>query len=241
MSDRTLLSVENIHAYYGSSHVLQGASITLESGVAGVIGRNGMGKTTLVKAIMGIVPVRSGRVLLNGEDITNMKPYQIASRGVGYIPQGRGIFPSLTVDEHLKLAARTHAGSDWTADRVYDMFPKLRELSKQGAASLSGGQQQMLTIGRALVTNPTLLIMDEPSEGLAPVTLDEIISTFHSLVESGISLLLVEQNLHTITSLVKDNIYVMVAGRIAQKVSSDLLLHDEKAREQLLGVAQQEG
>lgn len=238
MSDHPLLNVENIHSYYGSSHALQGASITLVKGVAGVIGRNGMGKTTLVKAIMGIVPVKSGKIMLNGEDITNLKPYMVAKRGVGYVPQGRGIFPSLNVDEHLKLAARTETGKDWSIDRVYQMFPKLKELARQPGTSLSGGQQQMLAIGRALVTNPSLLIMDEPSEGLAPVILDEIIATFHSLVEHGISLLLVEQNLHTMTELVHDDIYVMVAGRIAQKVSRDLLLHDDKAREQLLGVSQ---
>ena len=239
MAGEALLSVEGVHVYYGSSHVLQGASISLESGTAGVIGRNGMGKSTLVKAIMGLVPVRAGRILLRGEDITNLKPYQIAGRGVGYVPQGRAIFPSLTVDEHLKLAARSRAGSEWTIDRVYEMFPRLRERAKHGAAALSGGEQQMLAIGRALVTNPVLLIMDEPSEGLAPVVLEGVIKAFRTLIQTGISILLVEQNLHAATSLISDDLYVMIAGRIVQKVSSEILLRDARVREQLLGVAPQ--
>lgn len=240
MNDNSILSVEDVHVYYGSSHVLQGVSIALQDGVAGIIGRNGMGKTTLVRAIMGLVPVKSGTIKFNNEVITNLKPYQIAGRGIGYVPQGRALFPSLSVEENLKLAARTRTGKDWTIERVYDLFPILQQKAKQGASLLSGGQQQMLAIGRALVTNPTLLILDEPSEGLAPVILDEIIETFHKLAQSGIGLLLVEQNLHTIISLEKDNLYVMVAGKIAQKVNSELLLHDKKAREQLLGVAQQD-
>ena len=237
----TLLRVEDLHVYYGSSHVLQGASLTLASGIAGIIGRNGMGKTTFVKAIMGLVAVRSGSIRLCGEEIANLKPYQIAGRGVGYVPQGRAIFPSLSVDEHLRMAARTRTGKEWTVDRVYEMFPRLKERAKQGAASLSGGEQQMLAIGRALVTNPVLLIMDEPSEGLAPVTLDGLIDNLRSLVQSGISLLLVEQNLHTAVSLVRDDLHVMIAGRTVQKVSRELLLRDDRIREQLLGVARQEG
>ena len=158
----TLLRVEDLHVYYGSSHVLQGASLTLSSGIAGIIGRNGMGKTTFVKAIMGLVSVRAGSIRLCGEEIANLKPYEIAGRGVGYVPQGRAIFPSLSVDEHLLMAARTRTGKEWTVDRVYEMFPRLKERAKQGAATLSGGEQQMLAIGRALVTNPVLLIMDEP-------------------------------------------------------------------------------
>ena len=236
-----LLRVEDVHVYYGSSHALQGASLTLASGIAGIIGRNGMGKTTFVKAIMGLVAVRSGSIRLCGEEIANLKPYQIAGRGVGYVPQGRAIFPSLSVDEHLRMAARARTGKEWTVDRVYEMFPRLKERAKQGAASLSGGEQQMLAIGRALVTNPVLLIMDEPSEGLAPVTLDGLIDNLRSLVQSGISLLLVEQNLHTAVSLVRDDLYVMIAGRTGQKVSRELLLRDDRVREQLLGVARQEG
>ncbi len=236
-----LLCVDDVHVYYGPSHVLQGVSLSLPSGVTGIIGRNGMGKTTLIKAIMGLVSVRAGSIQFCGEDITNLKPYQIARRGVGYVPQGRAIFPSLSVDEHLRMAVRTRTGNSWTVNRVYATFPRLKERARQGAASLSGGEQQMLAIGRALVTNPVMLIMDEPSEGLAPVTLQGLISNLRALVESGISLLLIEQNLHTAVSLVEDDIYVMIAGKTVQKVSRESLLRNDKVREQLLGVARQEG
>jgi branched-chain amino acid transport system ATP-binding protein len=238
MTDVPLLTIEEIQVYYDTSHVLQGVSLTLESGIISIVGRNGMGKTTLVKAIMGLVPAREGRILLGSEEITNLKPYEIGSRGVGYIPQGRELFPSLNVEEHLLLAARQGVGTGWDLERVYELFPRLRERAKQGGASLSGGEQQMLAIGRALVTNPTLLIMDEPSEGLAPVILDDLIETIQSLAEMGISILLVEQNLRTATSLV-DELYVMVAGNIVAKVDGQLLLSDQEAREKYLGVATQ--
>lgn len=238
MTDVPLLTVEDIQVYYQTSHVLQGVSLTLDSGIISIVGRNGMGKTTLVKAIMGLVSAKEGRIILRGEDITNLKPYEIGSRGVGYVPQGRDLFPSLNVEEHLLLAARDGIGTGWDLKRVYDLFPRLRERTKQGGASLSGGEQQMLAIGRALVTNPSLLIMDEPSEGLAPVILDDLIETIESLLETGISILLVEQNLRTATSLV-DELHVMVAGSIVAKVDGQLLMHDQEAREKYLGVAVQ--
>jgi len=237
MADIPLLRIEDVHAYYDTSHVLQGVSLTLEHGtLVALVGRNGMGKTTLVKAIMGLVPVTSGEILLHGEGITNRKPYEVALRGVGYVPQGRQLFPSLTVDEHLRLAARGRDGWNWM--RVYELFPRLQERAKLSASLLSGGEQQMLAIGRALVTNPSLLIMDEPSEGLAPLILESLIETCRKLMASGMSIQLIEQNLHTATSLANE-LYVMVSGRIVQKVSSELLLHDQRAREQLLGVSVQ--
>jgi len=238
MTDVPLLAVEDIQVYYQTSHVLQGVSLTLDSGIITIVGRNGMGKTTLVKAIMGLVSAKEGRIILRGEDITNLKPYEIGSRGVGYVPQGRDLFPSLSVEEHLLLAARNGVGTGWDLKRVYELFPRLRERAKQGGASLSGGEQQMLAIGRALVTNPSLLLMDEPSEGLAPVILDDLIETIESLLETGISILLVEQNLRTATSLV-DELHVMVAGSIVAKVDGQLLMHDQEAREKYLGVAVQ--
>ena len=235
MTSPPLLQVENVDSYYGTSHVLQGVSVSLDQGALSIVGRNGMGKTTLVKSIMGLVPARRGKILLQGEDIAGMKPYEIGARGVGYVPQGRMLFPSLSVDEHLVLAARVGNGAGWNGEKVYELFPRLKERAKLRAASLSGGEQQMLAIGRALVTNPTLLIMDEPSEGLAPVILDHLIETYQSLLETGISIFLVEQNLRTATSLV-DELYIMIAGKIVSKVSGDILVHDQQAREQYLGV-----
>jgi branched-chain amino acid transport system ATP-binding protein len=235
MTSPPLLQVENVDSYYGTSHVLQGVSVSLDQGALSIVGRNGMGKTTLVKTIMGLVPARRGKILLQGEDIASMKPYEIGARGVGYVPQGRMLFPSLSVDEHLVLAARGGNGAGWNGEKVYELFPRLKERAKLRAASLSGGEQQMLAIGRALVTNPTLLIMDEPSEGLAPVILDHLIETYQSLLETGISIFLVEQNLRTATSLV-DELYIMIAGQIVSKVSGDILVHDQQAREQYLGV-----
>lgn len=237
MTSVPLLEIDSINVSLDSAHILQGASLTLVSGIAGIIGRNGMGKTTFVKAIMGLVPVSHGHIRFRGENITNQKPYQIASRHIGYVPQGRDIFPSLSVDEHLRLAARNGAHGNWTPEAIYQLFPRLRERYKNGGASLSGGEQQMLAIGRALVTNPALLIMDEPSEGLAPVILDLLVETGHKLTQTGMGILLVEQNLHFITAIVPGDLFVMVAGQIVQKVSGERLMHDQTLREQLLGVA----
>ncbi len=238
-TDYPLLRVEDIDAYYGTSHVLHNVSLTLDHGVFSIIGRNGMGKTTLVKTIMGLVPVRRGTIRFHGEDITNLKPYMIGSRGIGYVPQGRELFPSLSVDEHILMVARGGNGDGWGRERAYELFPRLRERMSQKAASLSGGEQQMLAIARALVTNPSLLIMDEPSEGLAPVILESLIETYQSLIESGMSILLVEQNLHTAVSLVGKQ-HIMVGGEIVHIVDSEVLLHDQDAREEYLGVAKKD-
>ena len=235
MSDVPLLKIENLNVYYGSSHILQGISLVLEKGVVSLVGRNGMGKTTLVKSIMGLVPVESGAVYLNGENVTNLKPYQIAARHVGYVPQGRELFESLTVDEHLRIFAKKGAAGEWTVDRIYDIFPRLYDRKNLGGMSLSGGEQQMLAIGRALMTNPSLLIMDEPSEGLAPVIVDLVIENLRMLMKSGMSILLIEQNLHTATPLVEE-LYVVVGGRIVTRIKSDLLMNDQDLRERYLGV-----
>lgn len=235
MSNPPLLQTVDLHSYYDTSHVLHGISINFSSGIYVIVGRNGMGKSTFVKTIMGLVPAKQGKIYLKGEDITNLKPYEISQRSVGYVPQGRDLFPSLSVDEHFKLASRAGNGDKWNSEKVYQLFPRLRERAKQSAASLSGGEQQMLAIGRALVTNPSLLLMDEPSEGLAPVILDHLIETYKSLLESGMSILLVEQNLRTAVSMA-DELYIMVAGQIVNHVKSEIFLHDKSAREKYLGV-----
>lgn len=235
MSNPPLLQTEDLHSYYDTSHVLHGVSITFSSGIYVIVGRNGMGKSTFVKTIMGLVPAKQGKIYFRGEDITHLKPYEISLKNVGYVPQGRELFPSLSVDEHFKLASRVGNGDKWNSEKVYELFPRLRERARQSAASLSGGEQQMLAIGRALVTNPSLLLMDEPSEGLAPVILDHLIETYKSLLESGMSILLVEQNLRTAVSMA-DELYIMVAGRIVNHVKSEIFLHDKSAREKYLGV-----
>ncbi len=229
-----ILKVEDLHVYYGGSHVLQGVSLVLERGMTAIIGRNGMGKTTFVKAIMGLVPARTGKVYLAGEDVTGLPPYLIARRGIGYVPQGRKIFPSLTVDEHLRFAARPVSGG-WDAEKVYAFFPRLKERYKQSGTNLSGGEQQMLAIGRALVTNPKLLIMDEPSEGLAPVIVDHLIDFCRQLQKTDMALVLVEQNL-AFARAVSAQINVMLTGRFAYQDSFDALMADKELTHQLIGV-----
>lgn len=230
-----ILEIEDLHVYYGSSHILQGTTLRFDGGVMTLIGRNGMGKTTLVKAIMGLVPIRSGRIRFQGKVISGLKPHQIARMGIGYVPQGRGLFPSLSVEEHLLMAQRGHKQGGWNIDRVYELFPRLKERRRQSGTSLSGGEQQMLAIGRALVTNPSLLIMDEPAEGLAPVIVDLVGETIKKLAASGMSIFLVEQNLH-LASSVADNPHVMVTGQIAYTGPFSELLSDRKLSQQYLGV-----
>src|SRR3954453_531092 len=167
------LEVRGLDVYYGHSHALQGVDLSLDTGVFSVVGRNGMGKTTLCKAIMGLVPVSGGSIRVRGEDITRRPPAHIARLGAGYVPQGRRLWRSLSVDEHLRLAAGLRRGA-WTVERIYETFPRLAERKEHGGAQLSGGEQQMLAISRALVTNPQLLIMDEPTEGLAPVIVAQV-------------------------------------------------------------------
>ncbi len=230
-----ILSVDNVNAKYGSAHILQGVSFTLENKVIAIVGRNGMGKTTLVKTIMGLVPVTSGKILLWEKEITNKKPYQIASFGVGYVPQGRELFPSLTVNEHFQLVSRSNKDKVWNKERIYSLFPNLGRQPNKPAMLLSGGEQQMVAIGRALLTNPSLLIMDEPSEGLAPIMIESLIKTCRTLMSSGISILLVEQNIHVATSLAEE-LYIMSSGRIIQKIDSNTIMQSADIRENMLGV-----
>ncbi len=234
MANDPLLEVSDLHVYYGASHVLHG--VTLETGIEplSIVGRNGMGKTTLCQAIMGLVPSARGDVRLGGERISGRRAYKVARAGVGYVPQGRRVFPSLTVDEHLRLFGK--ADGAWTVERVYDTFPRLAERRKNGGGALSGGAQQMLAIARALLLNPRLLVMDEPTEGLAPVIVDHVVEVLRDIGRSGVGLLLVEQNL-TVATEVSDRIMVMMNGEIALETNADALLNDRVLRNRYLGVS----
>jgi branched-chain amino acid transport system ATP-binding protein len=202
-----------------------------------LIGRNGMGKTTLCKAIVGLLGATgrsAGSVRLAGDELQNKPSYRIAKSGVGYVPQGRRLFTSLTVDEHLEIVGASK-GADWTPDRVYELFPRLAERKNVSGTSLSGGEQEMLSIGRALLTNPKLLIMDEPSEGLAPTVVETLIQTIKDLAAAGMGLLVVEQNLGVATTLAERQL-VMVAGSIATETTAQALLADPEAQKRFLGV-----
>jgi branched-chain amino acid transport system ATP-binding protein len=232
-----LLEIEGLDAYYGAAHVLQGVSFKMGIEPVALIGRNGMGKSTLCKAIvrlLGATGRSSGSVRLAGEELQNKPSYRIAKSGVGYVPQGRRLFTSLTVDEHLEIVGASK-GADWTPDRVYDLFPRLAERKNVSGTSLSGGEQEMLSIGRALLTNPKLLIMDEPSEGLAPTVVETLIQTIKDLAAAGMGLLVVEQNLGVATTLAERQL-VMVAGSIATETTSEALLADPEAQKRYLGV-----
>jgi branched-chain amino acid transport system ATP-binding protein len=235
-SGQPLLVVESLNAYYGTAHVLQDVSFTLGEQAVAIVGRNGMGKTTLCAAIMGITPPRvRGSIRVSGKEVVGLSPHKIARLGVGYVPQGRRLFPSLTVDEHLRMAASGNGDRRWTISRVYELFPRLAERKRNGGAQLSGGEQQMLAIGRALVTNPNLLIMDEPSEGLAPTVVELMIDTFRKLEEEGLRILLIEQNLGVATSLAERQL-VMVAGEIATETTATELGSDPELQRRYLGV-----
>ena len=213
-----LLHIEGLDVYYGHAHALQGVSLVLEHGVFGIVGRNGMGKTTLCNAITGLVLAR-GSIRLAGEEILGLSPDRITKKGIAYVPQGRRVWPSLTVDETLRLVAPKRRD----LDRIYAMFPRLAARKSNGGAQLSGGEQQMLAIGRALLLQPRLLVMDEPSEGLAPVIVEQVEQALRELAaKEDIAVLLIEQNLGVAMD-VSDQIGVMVNGRIVEKVESVFL------------------
>ncbi len=229
------LRVEDVHTYYGDSYVLQGVSLRVASGqLVAVLGRNGVGKTTLIRTVVGFTPPRSGRVWVRGEDVTHRPSHAIARMGVGLVPQGRRIFPSLTVEENLVVAARSD-GNGWDLERVYELFPRLRERRQHRGNKLSGGEQQMLAIGRALMTNPTLLLMDEPSEGLAPKLVLDLAHTLVQLKERGLSILMVEQNLPLALRLA-DYVYVMSKGTVVFTGRPEELRDAEEVRRRYLGV-----
>jgi branched-chain amino acid transport system ATP-binding protein len=222
-----MLALENINAYYGESHVLQGVSLTVGEGeVVCLLGRNGAGKTTTILATMGYLPLRPGRVAWRGREIGGLPPYAISRLGIGFVPQERGIFPSLTIEENLTVFARGAAPGAWTLERIYALFPVLRARARNLGFQLSGGEQQMLSIARALMLNPSLLLLDEPSEGLAPIIVQQIIEALRTLKGEGLSILLVEQNLRTAMAL-GDRHHVLSKGAICYTGTSAELAGNE--------------
>ncbi|MEE9333768.1 MAG: ABC transporter permease [Granulosicoccaceae bacterium] len=233
-SAASTLAIRDLHVYYGQSHALQGVDLTLENGVHAVIGRNGMGKTTLCNTIMGLLPVQRGSIRFNSEELVGLPAYKIAGRGIGYTPQGRRLWPDLSVHEHLTLSQKP--GGSWTSERIYDTFPRLAERQRNGAAQLSGGEQQMLAISRALLQDPRLLILDEPTEGLAPVIVDHLQRLLVDLAaQQDVAVLLIEQNIAVATA-VSEDVAIMVNGRIDRVMPSAQLAADRALQERLLGV-----
>jgi len=231
-----ILEVQDIHTYYGDAYVLQGLSLTLEQGqILGLLGRNGVGKTTLVNSIVGFNPPRYGKVLFKGDDITHVSSFETVRSGLGLVPQGRRVFPTLGVEENLLVAERSPDRHGWGLERVYKLFPRLEERRTQRAKTLSGGEQQMLAIGRALMTNPDCLIMDEPSEGLAPIIIQGVWEAIGKLREQGLSILLVEQNANLALKLV-DYVHVMSKGQVVYSAKPAELAADEKIKSSLLGI-----
>ena len=230
-----MLQVNDIHTYYGDSHILQGISLRMESGqVVGIVGRNGMGKTTLIRSIIGFTPPRKGQVLFKERDITAWPSNRVVGLGLGLVPQGRRVFPSLTVAENLAVAAK-RSGGPWTVERVMELFPRLRERRENRAGKLSGGEQQMLAIARALMTNPELLLMDEPTEGLAPLLVREVARVIGNLKSQGLSILLVEQNL-PLALRVCDQVHVLSRGRIVHSSAPQALWENEEIKGRYLGL-----
>jgi len=232
-----LLELTDVHAYYGESYILQGISLeVMEGSVVALLVRNGMGKTTTINSIIGLTPPRRGVVCFKGEDITGLPSYKIAQMGIGLIPQGRHIFPSLNVEENLTMSARnTGRPESWSLDRVYSLFPVLKKRARCKGDLLSGGEQQMLTISRALMTNPDLLMMDEPSEGLAPVIVRDLCSIIAQLKEGGLSILLIEQNL-PMALAVADYVYIISKGVIVYESIPGGLRDNEEVKDKHLGV-----
>jgi uncharacterized protein (UPF0261 family)/ABC-type branched-subunit amino acid transport system ATPase component len=231
---KAVLQVQDLQVYYGESHALQGVSLSLERGVLSVVGRNGMGKTTLCNAIVGLMPVRSGSIRFEGRELVGVEPHQIARAGVGFVPQGRRLWPSLSVDETLHLSMRVKGA--WTVERVYSTFPRLAERRGNGGGQLSGGEQQMLAIARALLGNPRLLVMDEPTEGLAPLIVGQVRDLLIRLAhEEDIAILVVEQNIGVATS-VSDHVAIMVNGRVNRIMDASTLAADRDLQQRLLGV-----
>jgi len=207
-----MLNVNRIHTYYGSSHILFDVSLIIKKAeVVGLLGRNGAGKSTTLRSIMGLTPPKEGRITFNGKDITGQKPYVLVRKGIGYVPDDRRVFADLSTDDNLEIVHSRR--TDWSKERVYTLFPALREMRTRRGGNLSGGEQQMLTIGRALMSSPELLLLDEPTEGLAPLIVRELENQILAMKEAGISILLTEQNVKSALKLIS-RVYVIDNGRI---------------------------
>jgi branched-chain amino acid transport system ATP-binding protein len=231
-----ILQVDDIHTYCGDAYVLQGLSMTLQQGqILGLLGRNGVGKTTLVNSIVGFNPPRRGKVTFKGDDVTLKSSFETVRSGMGLVPQGRRVFPTLDVEENLRVAARSPQRRNWNLERVYALFPRLAERRQQRAKTLSGGEQQMLAIGRALMTNPDCLIMDEPSEGLAPIIIQGLWEAIGKLKEQGLSILLVEQNANLALKLV-DYVHVMSKGQVVYSSTPQELKANDQIKSSYLGI-----
>jgi branched-chain amino acid transport system ATP-binding protein len=234
----SLIEARGLNTYYGASHVLRDVDFRVARGEAvGLMGRNGMGKTTLIKSLLGLLPVRAGEILINGKPMRDAPPYRIARAGIGYVPEGRGIFPTLSVIENLQMAARAGAGGrrDWTLERVLETFPRLAERRDHGGTQLSGGEQQMLSIGRALMTNPDLLFLDEATEGLAPLIVAEIWRIIARVRADGIAIVVVDKNFRSVLQA-SDRVTVMVKGQVALDAPSSALATDPAQLHRFLGV-----
>ena len=231
-----ILDVQDIHTYYGDAYVLQGLTLQLEQGhILGLLGRNGVGKTTLVNSIVGFNPPRRGKIVFKGNDITRSPSFETVRTGMGLVPQGRRVFPTLSVEENLLVAECSPDRHGWNLKRVYGLFPRLEERRNQRAKTLSGGEQQMLAIGRALMTNPDCLIMDEPSEGLAPIIIQGLWEAIGTLKKEGLSILLVEQNAHLALKLV-DFVHVMSKGQVVYSAKPDELRANDAIKSSYLGI-----
>lgn len=237
-AQQAALEIEGVHTYYGESHILRGVSLEVARGrVVGVLGRNGAGKSTLVKSIVGFVPVREGAIRIHGAEVANLPSYRVMRHGAGLVPQGRRVFKSLTVVENLTVGARRNGGGSdsWTLDRVWELFPQLRERRRNRGNELSGGEQSMLAIARALMTNPSLLLMDEPSEGLAPQTVQLVGEVLSEIKQGGLSILLAEQNLSLALSAA-DEVYILSRGEIVYHGTPDALKQEPLVLRQYLGL-----
>lgn len=233
-----LLDIRDIHTYYNQSYILQGVTLNVAPGeIVGVLGRNGVGKTTLMRSVIGFTPPRGGQIMFSGRDITNNATEMIVREGVALVPQGRRVFRSLSVFENLAIAARPGDTERpvWTMDRVFDAFPRLRERQNQRAGTLSGGEQQMLAVGRALISNPRLILLDEPTEGLSPLLVRELQDVLKRLKKERTTLLLVEQRVNFALALT-DRIYLMGKGQIAMETTPEALRSDAALRHRYLGV-----